>query len=88
MSFYQINLAVFSLGNAFLLYRQYRSAQETEHAGHKDDSDAEQQVPATKDEVKKFELDFFVAYGLAVAADWLQVCARILLLFTSIRGRS
>src|SRR6266566_87829 len=29
---------------------------------------------ADEDQVRKFELGFFLVYGLVVAADWLQVC--------------
>jgi len=77
MGFYQTNLAVFAAGNAYLLYQQYRAsstAENDEQDGHDgDDQEAGEAHPIiTKDEIRKFKLDFFLVYGLAMAADWLQ----------------
>ena len=89
MSFYQVNLAVFAAGNVFLLLRQYlRARQRTqERQRHQpgDDAQLEDQPdhdgllsspsvsPALAAEARRFQLQFLAVYGLAVAADWLQV---------------
>lgn len=90
MSFYQINLAVFAAGNAYLLYRQYRREHKTrETQSLASDSDRED-ADAVRDDllaengagagsqeaVRRFKRDFFAVYALAVAADWLQVSSR------------
>lgn len=92
MSFYQLNLAVFAAGNAYLLYRQYRREQinrETQPLAsgpNREDADGEGEDrdlvvengggAGTREAVRKFERDFFTVYALAVAADWLQVGLR------------
>lgn len=86
LSFYQLNLALFATGNAYLLYRQYRREQKPSApppvASADDDSDRDVElelpdgngsVTASKEAVRKFQWDFFLVYALAVAADWLQV---------------
>ncbi len=89
MSFYQLNLALFATGNAYLLYRQYardkkpaaipipQSAEEADASPDRDveleNHDANGSVAASKEAVRKFQWDFFLVYALAVAADWLQV---------------
>ncbi|KAJ9133333.1 Major facilitator superfamily transporter [Coniochaeta hoffmannii] len=88
MSFYQLNLALFATGNAYLLYRQYardkkpaaipipQSAEEADASPDRDveleNHDANGSVAASKEAVRKFQWDFFLVYALAVAADWLQ----------------
>jgi MFS family permease len=81
MSFYQINLAVFAAGNGYLLYRQYKrqakTVAELKREGHvEDQSDDEDTVlPPTASAAlaaRKFQIDYFSVYALAVAADWLQ----------------
>ncbi|KAH8907806.1 major facilitator superfamily transporter [Coniochaeta sp. PMI_546] len=85
LSFYQLNLALFATGNAYLLYRQYRREQKPSApppvASADDDSDRDVElelpdgngsVTASKEAVRKFQWDFFLVYALAVAADWLQ----------------
>jgi MFS transporter, MFS domain-containing protein family, molybdate-anion transporter len=94
MSFYQVNLAVFAAGNAYLLYRQYRRSQGTSQTPQIvvkdvstpiDDDDAGssstpedaellagQPSSDLREAVRRFKLDYFLVYGLAVAADWLQ----------------
>ncbi|CAM1502282.1 Fc.00g042660.m01.CDS01 [Cosmosporella sp. VM-42] len=67
MPFYELNLLAFVAANAFLLYRQYR-AQEPVETLLGDDATREQQ----RKDAKRFALEFFPVYALAVAADWLQ----------------
>jgi len=75
MTFYQLNLAAFACGNAFLLYRQYRRDKAAGPEELKDDAETQGMLArtATTEEVRRFKLDFFLVYGMAVAADWLQV---------------
>jgi hypothetical protein len=85
MSFYQINLAVFAAGNAYLLYRRYRTEQKPPDSlpfpteDRDSDRDVEIELPgggglaASSEAANKFKRDFFLVYALAVAADWLQV---------------
>ena len=75
MSFYQLNLAVFATGTAYLLYQQYRRDAVKGSEDMKDDTETQTilERTATLEEVRRFQLDFFLVYGLAVAADWLQV---------------
>ncbi|TDZ30305.1 Molybdate-anion transporter [Colletotrichum spinosum] len=85
MDFYSANLAVFVVGNAYMLYRQYKrqkeeAGEELEHevteAEHRSDDDAENQTPLlgtdTTDVAQRFQRDYFPVYALAMAADWLQ----------------
>lgn len=76
--FYQLNLAAFAIGNAFLLYKQYRTGKDIKTAGilePKDATDVESILEHTANEgkIQKFRIDFFLVYALAVAADWFQV---------------
>ena len=74
MAFYEINLAVLVVVNATLLYQQrrrnVRAATALPEAGD---------LLETKDEkdrrgaVSRFKRDFYPAYVLIFAADWLQV---------------
>jgi hypothetical protein len=84
MDFYQANLAVFAAGNAYLLYRQYsRQAQKTveqketaqiEHQDGDDDGDGAPLMDSSAAQAaRKFQIEYFSVYALAVAADWLQV---------------
>ncbi|KAL8387140.1 hypothetical protein RB595_010127 [Gaeumannomyces hyphopodioides] len=73
--FYQVNLAVLAAGSAYLLYKQWK-VQPREPAAallsqHRDLQDPES-LPSAAAAASKFKHDFFVAYALAVAADWLQ----------------
>ncbi|KAL8295896.1 hypothetical protein RB597_009062 [Gaeumannomyces tritici] len=73
--FYQVNLAVLATGSAYLLYKQWK-VQPRELAPvpllqHRDVQDPES-LPSATAAASKFKYDFFVAYALAVAADWLQ----------------
>lgn len=69
--FYEINLGVFAIGNAFLLYRQYRGPKpaEPDYEQLEDRAERAEVNPAA---VRRFQLEYFLVYGLAVAADWFQ----------------
>lgn len=80
MDFYQLNLAVFVATNSYLLYRQYNSSN---NKGAKKDIDISLASSIDLETAEKgsdgraarrFQLNFFLPYALAVAADWLQVC--------------
>ncbi len=86
MSFYEINLGVFAAGNAYLLYKQY-NLQKQRTQRHKEETAIENQhdedngvlSPDSSAAVaaRKFQIEYFSVYALAVAADWLQVrCVR------------
>ncbi|KAK1969830.1 major facilitator superfamily transporter [Colletotrichum sublineola] len=87
MSFYQLNLAAFAAGNGYLLYQQYkRREQETiaelkQEAAAIDDGAEDHDVELSRllaepvrsqAAARQFQLDFFLVYALAMAADWLQ----------------
>ncbi|KAK6859900.1 major facilitator superfamily domain containing protein 5 [Apiospora arundinis] len=78
MDFYQLNLAVFVATNSYLLYRQYNSSN---NKGAKKDIDISLASSIDLETAEKgsdgraarrFQLNFFLPYALAVAADWLQ----------------
>ncbi|KAK4123072.1 major facilitator superfamily domain-containing protein [Parathielavia appendiculata] len=79
MVFYEANTALFALGGAYLLHRQYympgRPAGKVESGrlmedveGTSDDGTEADSSDATR----KFQINFFSVYALAVAVDWLQ----------------
>ncbi|KAF9875028.1 major facilitator superfamily transporter [Colletotrichum karsti] len=85
MDFYSLNLAIFVVGNGYLLYRQYKRQQdevveelkqEAADADYGSDGEAEQQNSLlaydAQAAARKFQLDYFPVYALAMAADWLQ----------------
>ena len=69
--FYEINLGVFAVGNAYLLYRQYRGRKPA-NAGYEELEDDHDREGVDQGVVRRFQLDYFLVYALAVAADWLQ----------------
>ncbi|KAK4095803.1 major facilitator superfamily domain-containing protein [Parathielavia hyrcaniae] len=79
MVFYEANTALFALGSAYLLHWQYykpgRPAEKNEGArgvlDGEDASDDGTEVDSS-DAARKFQIDFFSVYALAVAVDWLQ----------------
>jgi MFS transporter, MFS domain-containing protein family, molybdate-anion transporter len=75
MDFYHINLAVFASTNAYLLYRQYQKGKKT--APDFTLVDPTSVEHAEKEELsgtaRRFQINYFLPYALAVAADWLQV---------------
>lgn len=73
MDFYAINLAGFAAINALLLHYYYRrmGKAEIEEKDHRREANL---IPSWQEsEVKKFIIDYFPGYALAVAADWIQV---------------
>ncbi|KAK8016138.1 major facilitator superfamily domain containing protein 5 [Apiospora rasikravindrae] len=79
MDFYQLNLAIFAATNGYLLYRQYSSSNSKSRkesiddislAGSHDLETAEKGPDGRA--ARRFQLNFFLPYALAVAADWLQ----------------
>ncbi|KAM0333478.1 hypothetical protein ACHAQA_002140 [Verticillium albo-atrum] len=81
MSFYQLNLALFAAANAGLLYRQYsvqkRQLNDVEPKEEEDVDRVESQQllsPPVEMEAaaRRFQLEYFAVYALAVGADWLQ----------------
>ncbi|KAG7138298.1 Molybdate-anion transporter like protein [Verticillium longisporum] len=80
MSFYQLNLGLFTAVNAGLLYRQYivqrRRLSNVETKENEDDQVESQQLLSPPAEMKisarRFQLEYFSVYALAVGADWLQ----------------
>ncbi|KAH8886774.1 major facilitator superfamily transporter [Thozetella sp. PMI_491] len=84
--FYQVNLGVFAVGSAFLLYQQYRRENSSERAprplaASQEDGDSEDgeviELGGVEGEdigaiARQFKVEFFLVYALAVAADWLQ----------------
>lgn len=74
--FYQVNLTVLAVANAYLLYKQWKTKPREPSlvllSQHQDHQDPETLARAAA-VASKFKYDFFVAYALAVAADWLQV---------------
>ncbi|KAI0173944.1 major facilitator superfamily transporter [Pestalotiopsis sp. NC0098] len=74
MDFYQINLAVFASTNAYLLYHQYQKGKKT--APDFTLVDPTSIEYAEKEEItgtaRRFQINYFLPYALAVAADWLQ----------------
>jgi hypothetical protein len=81
MYFYEVNTALFAVVSAYLLRRQYYSAGQPAAAAKEMDMDMEDQksdsgstvIEASSEPARKFQIDFFAVYALAVAADWLQV---------------
>lgn len=72
MDFYAINLAGFAAINALLLHCYYRRMGKAE-IEEKDHRREESLIPSwQQSEVKKFIVDYFPGYALAVAADWIQ----------------
>ena len=71
MSFYQVNLALFAAGNAYLLYRQYAGERREKQGEQELGDQTEQRESAAA--VRKFQIQYFSVYALAVAVDWLQV---------------
>ncbi|KAK8072179.1 major facilitator superfamily transporter [Apiospora saccharicola] len=81
MDFYQLNLAVFVAANGYLLYRQYNSSSNTSSKESidisldgLDDLETAEKKPDRR-ATRRFQFNFFLPHALAVAADWLQVCA-------------
>ncbi|KAK3307648.1 major facilitator superfamily domain-containing protein [Chaetomium strumarium] len=80
MYFYEINTALFAAVSAYLLRRQYYSpGQPTAGAGAgaketdmEDQSDSGTVVVESSELARRFQIEFFSVYALAVAADWLQ----------------
>lgn len=68
MLFYELNLAVFVTVVTVLFYQQYRAGKPVETLLG-DAASREQHLK----KARKFVKEFFPVYGLAVAADWLQV---------------
>ena len=75
MDFYQANLAVFVATNSYLLYRQYNRGKEQVEVQQPFDPENPEAEELREDVYKagrRFQLNFFLPYTLAVAADWLQ----------------
>ncbi|KAL1876405.1 hypothetical protein VTK73DRAFT_9344 [Phialemonium thermophilum] len=79
MSFYQINLAIFTACNAGLLCQQYRrdrqlpkTVEEALEATPTHIEETGTSPSSSRRDVRKFVNDFFPVYAFAVAADWLQ----------------
>jgi MFS transporter, MFS domain-containing protein family, molybdate-anion transporter len=78
MSFYEVNLAVFAAGNAYLLYKQYsgqkKVLEETKPVDVEEQNEHQNGVTSTvsPEALRQFQIEFFAVYALAVAADWLQ----------------
>ena len=76
MDFYQINLGVLVAANTYLLWSQYRTSKKDEAQTLLDRSQEERGEKIEgygNGNARRFRLNFFIPYALAVAADWLQV---------------
>ncbi|OAA65524.1 major facilitator superfamily transporter [Niveomyces insectorum RCEF 264] len=75
MDFYRANLGVLVATNAYLLWSQYRATKNGDEAAKSDPSLEERGERAkafATENGRRFQLNFFLPYALAVAADWLQ----------------
>ena len=72
MAFYEINLAVLAVVNAFLLYRQRRKQRKVSTLSE-DPLEAKLEKEG-QNAVTRFKRMFYPAYVLVFAADWMQVC--------------
>lgn len=76
MDFYQVNLGVLVATNTYLLWSQYRRTKNDEALTLLDPAHEErgEKLDGTgTGNARRFQLNFFIPYALAVAADWLQV---------------
>lgn len=76
MDFYQVNLGVLVATNAYLLWSQYRTTKKDEALTLLDpalEERGEKIEGGSSGSARRFQLNFFIPYALAVAADWLQV---------------
>ena len=73
MAFYEINLAVLGLVNAYLLYRQRRQQRKISTLGESEDPLEAKLEKEGQDAVTRFKRVFYPAYILVFAADWMQV---------------
>ncbi|EFY95835.2 major facilitator superfamily transporter [Metarhizium robertsii ARSEF 23] len=74
MTFYQAHLGIFAAANTYLVWSQHRGSRTKHDATTPCDVAAIEGHQDTKPsaEIQKFQLDFFLPYTLATAADWLQ----------------
>ncbi|KLU83105.1 hypothetical protein MAPG_02171 [Magnaporthiopsis poae ATCC 64411] len=76
--FYQVNLVVLAVANAYPLYKQWKTKPREPTPvllSQRQDRQDPESLARAATVASKFKHDFFVAYALAVAADWLQVSA-------------
>ena len=73
MAFYECNLAVLGLVNAYLLYRQRRQQRKISTLGEAEDPLEAKLEKEGQDAVTRFKRVFYPAYILVFAADWMQV---------------
>jgi hypothetical protein len=79
MFFYELNVAVFAAGSAYLLYRQYCRSDHRQRAEDKtweremEDQSHHRTATDSSAASRRFQIGYFSVYTLAVAADWLQV---------------
>lgn len=84
MLFYQANLGLFVAANTYLVWSQHRETRRKHIAAPSLSSDQDgvedgekgekgEQGVQSNTQAQKFQLDFFLPYTLATAADWLQV---------------
>ena len=73
MAFYEINLAVLVIVNAALLYKQRHRREPISATGEVDDDLDGKTNSGQQDCAIRFKREFYPAYVLVFAADWLQV---------------
>ena len=77
MAFYEINLAVLGVVNAILLYRQRRQQGKPFKLSEADDLLEVRNEKDGQDAIARFKREFYPAYVLVFAADWLQVRRKV-----------
>lgn len=78
MLFYQVNLGLFVAANTYLIWSQRRETKRKHITAplpciDQDGVEDGEKDVKTNAQAYQFQLDFFLPYTLATAADWLQV---------------
>lgn len=73
MAFYESNLAVLGVVNVFLLYRQRKQQRKAFTLSDEHDPLEARNEKDGQDAVARFKREFYPAYVLVFAADWMQV---------------